>query len=231
MTTGIWRAHLPGPEGRRRCVAVAGTRYPDGATVVLPELVRGDGELVLVEAEYEPPAGPVLAVRPAPVGSLVPPPLWFVRQPQPEADPPAMVLVAFASGDVAAGRVVGLEEFGRLPVSVRDQVGAIRWWPAAGVVHQVYVQPELRRRGIGRVLVQAAGGYGVARRWPPLRIDGTRTDLGEAVLRHAPEEFLVRVRPRTGVAAPMTPQDRTEGVPARNLLPDDPALPSAGLDG
>ena len=219
---GIWRAHLPPVDGVRRCVAVAGDRYPDGSTVELAALPAERDARVLVEAEYEPPAGPVLLVRPRALGGAVGPGLWFVRQPQPDDDPPAMVLVAFETQDVPAGRLVGPEEFRRLSPSVRDQVGAVRWWPGSGVVHQVYVQPQHRRRGIGRELVQAAGGYVVARRWPPLRVGGTRTDLGEAALQHAPEAFTTRVASRSAVAGPMTPADRTAGVPARHLVPDAP---------
>jgi GNAT superfamily N-acetyltransferase len=70
-------------------------------------------------------------------------------------------------------------------------------------VHQIFVNPEHRRRGIGRKLLAAAGGYRVGRGWAPLWISGERTDMGEAALGHTTDFFARRITPRHTESPPM----------------------------
>jgi GNAT superfamily N-acetyltransferase len=92
-----------------------------------------------------------------------------------------------------------------LSVRNEEQAAAIRWWTESGVVHQVYVSPEHRRRHIASKLIYAAGAYRLAKNWPELRADGARTDLGEAMLGDAPPAWRRRVPPREVACPPMTP--------------------------
>ena len=142
--------------------------------------------------------------------------------PEPDASPPAVNLVAYASDHFPAGTVVDNHQFEPLAVASDDQVGAIRWWPGTGQIHQIYVQPHHRRQGIATALVYAASAHlkGSGSR-PVIWASGDRTDLGEALARALARALAhpQRTRPRRSVAPPMTPDDQTVGVPARNLFP------------
>lgn len=221
--TGVWRARLPGEHaGTTRWVSVGGASHPDGVVVDLPRLALGDDEVVLAEAEQDTSSGRVRRLRPQDPRGRPQEPLWFVEQDQGDADPPAQVLVAFAAtAEVPPWSVVRVVQFALLSTKVSEQVGAIRWFSRTGEVHQVYVQPALRRQGTGLAICLAAGTYAVARGWPPLLVGGTRTDLGEAFTRHLPEPIQPRVASRTFRAPDMTPPERAVGVPRRNLLPDE----------
>jgi GNAT superfamily N-acetyltransferase len=124
--------------------------------------------------------------------------------PETTANPPAMVLIAYSTSDLADGTVVDNPTFTAMPVRSDAQVAAIRWWPANGQIHQLYVSPERRRNGIGRKLAAAAGGYVAARGWHRLWVSGERTDLGEAMLARAtPDYFAHRVTQRHTHSPPM----------------------------
>jgi GNAT superfamily N-acetyltransferase len=72
-------------------------------------------------------------------------------------------------------------------------VGALRWWPGSGLVHQIYVRPDHRRRGVAHKLVRAAFGLQAARGLPALHGDGRRTELGERWREALPETVAVRM--------------------------------------
>ena len=180
--------------------------------LVIPGAEHADG--TLVDLVGDPPRPPIVTARVNPSGRVTAvevaaelaasaPPLWYVEAPETAAKPPAMVLVAYSTGDLADGAVIDNPTFAAMPVRSDAQVAAVRWWPDNGQIHQLYVGPAHRRKGIGRKLFAAAGGYVAARGWPRLWVSGERTDLGEAALGHAPEYFAHRVTERHTQSPPM----------------------------
>jgi GNAT superfamily N-acetyltransferase len=209
--------------------------------------VSGDGDDQVVElrghesGEHEPGAElstPRLDLSPLVVGRAnlagtrvrslcvhrgeIAPTLWWVEHPETSAHPPAMTLIAFASADIAAETVIEQPRFRSLPLDSSAQFGAVRWWPAAGQIHQIYVAPERRRQGLGTALLFAAAGYSRLRNWPLLWGSGQRTDLGEAFVTRGHAVINGRVEPRTHHLPPMTPQERAFGGPRLVLEPDAP---------
>jgi GNAT superfamily N-acetyltransferase len=136
------------------------------------------------------------------------PAMWFVAQPEPAAQPPAMNLVAFDTPHQPEGAVVSAAAFTAMPVRSSRQLAAVRWFTGTGQVHQVYVAPTARRRGIATVLLLAAGTYAVASGWPRLWGNGERTDLGEALVTGGHDVIRRRAVTRTRVLPPMTPGER-----------------------
>jgi GNAT superfamily N-acetyltransferase len=151
------------------------------------------------------------------------PTLWWVEHPETSANPPAMTLIAFASSDIAASTVIEQPRFRSLRLDSSAQFGAVRWWPAEGQIHQIYVAPEQRRQGLGTALLFAAAAYSRLRNWPLLWGSGQRTDLGEAFVTRGHSVISGRVETRTHNLPPMTPQERTVGLPRHLLEPDAPA--------
>lgn len=198
---GIWWGRRPAasPPGAHDVLVIPGDEHPDGA---------------LVDLDGEPPRTPIVTTHVDPTGRIrsidvtaeltgAAPPLWYVEIPETSDQPPAMVLVAYSTADLADGTVIDNATFAAMPVRSDAQVAAIRWWPANGQIHQIYVGPEHRRKGIGRKLGAAAGGYVAARGWSRLWVSGERTDLGETMLEHAPEYFAHRVTQRHTHSPPM----------------------------
>ncbi|MDT7538085.1 MAG: hypothetical protein QOI82_1670 [Actinomycetota bacterium] len=123
---------------------------------------------------------------------------------EPTASPPAVQLIAF-SGAAPDGTVLGREEARRLGLRTQDQVAAVRWFPGSGVVHQVYVSPEWRRRKVASKLLTVAELLSVAHGWQPLHGSGERTELGEELVTRASGYWRSRVVAQTTVMPPMTP--------------------------
>lgn len=196
--------------------AYSSPEFPDGAVVAAASLARPAGQRpVIWQARFDPATGSLLQV----VSVAGPGTLWYVAVPEPDDERPAVSLVAFDTTHFPPGTVVDNDTFRSVPVASTDQVGAIRWWPATGQIHQVYVSPMRRRQGIGTALVYAASAHLKASGSPRhLWSGGDRTDLGEALASALPHRQ--RVRPRRGVVPEMTPPDQREGVPHRNLFPD-----------
>ena len=215
----IWYAHhqSPGDPGYV-VVGVAGDEFADGTVVQLPPPARR-------------PAGWLAEVHVAGAG-LVPhrvvlcdavtpgaPALWYVLLPV--ADRPSEAdLVAFSTTDRADGDVLSAAQFGTLGIDWGNQVGAMRWDTASGLVRQVYVAPTVRRRGVASKTGWAVACIVHAQGWAELRADGVRTDLGEAWVRGRQDRWRVEVPERTVSAPPMTPPAEATGVPERNLHPD-----------
>lgn len=143
------------------------------------------------------------------------PPVWFVFVPEPAAEPAAVNLVAYVahghpgapvttSATPDAGTVISANRFPLLGVPNDSQVAAIRWYPHDGLIHQVYVRPDARRKSLGTLMIYAASAFHQANSWPGrLHGDGRRTDLGDkfvAGLRH-PQRYA----PLTEVQPPMDP--------------------------
>lgn len=138
------------------------------------------------------------------------PAVWFVFVPEPKGDPAAANLVAYGIDSLPpeltmpAGTVVSANRFPMLGVPNDAQLGAIRWYPRDGLIHQVFVSPAARRQSLGTVMIYAASAFHQANSWPGrLHGDGRRTDLGDkfvAGLRH-PQRYA----PLTEVQPPMDP--------------------------
>ncbi|MGP0029355.1 MAG: hypothetical protein ACLPVF_02490 [Acidimicrobiales bacterium] len=195
-------------------VSYRSDRFPDGYVADAAEVAGTDlsGDDRRWQARYDPGTGRLLSVLPNSG-----PGLWFVEDQEPGAEPPAACLIGFTTPHYPPGTVVSNDEFQGMPVDSTAQVGAIRLWVGTGQIHEIYVQPELRRDGVGGALVQAAGAYQITGGRPPIWASGDRTDLGEAFAR---ARAVQRIQPRRSTVAPMTPEHRRRGVPDRNLYPD-----------
>lgn len=116
------------------------------------------------------------------------PAMWFCWVHEPTANPVAANLVAYADDRMPQGTIITNIQFASMMNTHDGQVGAIRWYPDGGLIHQIYVAPERRRENIGSMLIYAAAALHVAHGWAGrLHGDGRRTDLGErfaAGIRH-----------------------------------------------
>jgi GNAT superfamily N-acetyltransferase len=193
-----WWARLSGPHGHTLVAVLSGDFRP-GTVVDLPGERRPSGWRLAVDVRTD---GSVCSVQVAAQGA---PLLWYVELTEPGGDEPATTLVAFSDARCADGTVLDAGTARASGVSAAEQVGAVRWWTGSGLVHQVYVQPAARERGVGAKLVQAAYGLQAARGLPEVHGDGRRTDLGEQWRGSLPEEIAVRMAPWSQRMAPMTP--------------------------
>ncbi len=174
----LWWARLrddaePGPPGAGTLVAVWSDDFPAGTVVDLPGAQRPSSWQIAVGTDD---AGDVCRIETALSAA---PLLWYVELPEPSAAPPATTLVAFSDDRYPEGTLLTAARARAAGISGAHQVAALRWWPGAGLVHQVFVGPAHRRRGVGQKLVRAAFGLQAARGLPDLHGDGRRTDLGE----------------------------------------------------
>jgi GNAT superfamily N-acetyltransferase len=169
---------------------VLSAEFPPSTVVDLPGSRRPSGWQVAVRTDV---AGP--AVHSVAVALPDAPLLWYVEVPEPDAG--ATTLLAFSDPRYAEGTVLTAATARRAGVTGEQQVAALRWWPATGLAHQVYVAAEHRRRGVGRKLVQAAYGIQVARGLLPLHGDGRRTDLGEQWRHALPAAVAARMAARS----------------------------------
>jgi GNAT superfamily N-acetyltransferase len=190
-----WCARLalpaePGRACRHEVVVVLSAVFPPSTVVDLPGSRRPSGWQVAVRTDV---AGP--AVHSVAVALPDAPLLWYVEVPEPDAG--ATTLLAFSDPRYAEGTVLTADTARRAGVTGEQQVAALRWWPATGLAHQVYVAAEHRRRGVGRKLVQAAYGIQVARGLLPLHGDGRRTDLGEQWRHALPAAVAARMAARS----------------------------------
>jgi GNAT superfamily N-acetyltransferase len=198
-----WGARLPG-EGepgrppRWTLAAVFSPDFPPHTVVDLPTSRLPAGWQVAVTVEGERVGSVAVDLPDAPL-------LWYVELPEPGAAPAATTLVAFSDPRRPEGQVLTEPEARSAGVFGAAQVAAVRWWPGEGLVHQVYVQPQFRRRGVAGKLVQAAGGIQAARGLPALHGDGRRTDLGEQWRQGLPGYVAGRLARRTDALPPMTP--------------------------
>lgn len=126
----------------------------------------------------EPDRG-ILAVDLAPELQDQSPALWYVNVDEPTANPPATNLVAFPTDHFAPGTIVSRYTFATSGVDNQLQAGALRWY-RTGIVHQIFVAPEWRRKFVASTLLYAGSAFHQSNGWPGyLRSDGRRTDLGD----------------------------------------------------
>jgi GNAT superfamily N-acetyltransferase len=202
-----WWARLlepeePGTPRRHTLVAVLSAEFPPHTVVDLPDGRRPPGWRIAVRADAD--GSRVHRVEVAVPGA---PLLWYVELAEPTARPAATTLVAFSDRRFAEGTVVGADRARRAGVDASRQVGALRWWSGTGLVHQIYVAAEHRRRGVGGKLGVAAFGIQAARGLPPLHGDGRRTELGEEWRNGLPPAIGARMAPLSEVMPPMTPSE------------------------
>lgn len=168
--------------------SVAGRDFPEGWFWRTRESDRG-----ILRAEVSPTAFPGV------------PPLWFVNVDEPKGDSPATNLVAFPTDHHPAGTVISRWAFATMGVHNDLQAGAVRWY-RTGIVHQIFVAKQWRRRHVATHILAVADAFHQANGWPGhLRSDGRRTDLGRflaAGIRH-PQRFA----PLTDEMPSMDPED------------------------
>lgn len=200
-----WWARLPEPgepgePPRHSLVAVLSSDFPPRTVVDLPAGRRPSDWRMAVQADVD--GARVHRVEVALPGA---PLLWYVEGPEPAARPAATTLVAFSDPRFAEGTLLDADRARQAGVDGGRQVAALRWWPATGLVHQIYVAPERRRRGVGDKLVRAAFGIQAARGLPPLHGDGRRTELGEQWRGGLHPAVATRMAPLSEVVPAMTP--------------------------
>jgi GNAT superfamily N-acetyltransferase len=198
----VWWARLldlsePGTAVVRALVAVLSDEFPAGTSVDLP----GPGR----------PAGWQLAIfaddvgRTSRIETHLPdaPLLWYVELPEADAEPPATTLLAFSDDRYPEGTLLSAAEARAGGIGGAEQVAAIRWWPRSGLVHQLFVGPAHRRRGVAGKLGYVAFGLQAVRGLPELHGDGRRTRLGEQFRQGLPEYAAARMAPWSSELPPM----------------------------
>ncbi|SDP69591.1 Acetyltransferase (GNAT) family protein [Klenkia soli] len=167
---------VPGSPARVTLTAVASAVHPWASRVEQPDDRRPPGWTLSVLHDED--GGRVHRVL---VNQPEAPLLWFVEVAEPAADPPASTLLAFSDDRFEHGTVLTELAAREAGVLGEQQVAAVRWWTGTGLVHQLYVAPAHRRRGVGTALVTAAFGVQAAYgRDAMLHGDGRRTADGEA---------------------------------------------------
>ena len=132
------------------------------------------------------------------------PPTWFVSVDEFRENPPAANLVAYSTDDFPPGTVINKYQFGSLGLSSEEQAGAVRWLRDIGLVHQIFVAPQWRRRDVGTLLIYAASAFHQANGWPGrLHGDGRRTELGQQFV--ARLDHPERITPLSETMPPMDP--------------------------
>lgn len=85
------------------------------------------------------------------------PDLWYTMVVRPNGNPPNVCLIAFACGSFPKGTVVDVNDRDALSaVDPKSQVAAIQWGYGDPKIHQVFVHPDHRRRGISVAMIGAA---------------------------------------------------------------------------
>ena len=181
-------------------MAVLSDEFPAGAVVDLPGGSRPSRWLLAVLAD----AGTDRVHR-VEVRASGAPLLWYVELCEPGAAPAASTLLAFSDCGYPEGTVLTAVQARVGGVGSADQVAALRWWTASGLVHQLYVNPAQRRRGIAAKLAHVAYGVHVARGLPSVHGDGRRTDDGECWRRGLPAYAATRLAPWSQRLPSMTP--------------------------
>jgi GNAT superfamily N-acetyltransferase len=213
--SGVWWARIAdrGPGSREHAlVAVGSGRFAAGPPPAAPSCPRGCRRPAgwLVEVGYRAVDGAVVRLVPSEDLSDRCPTLWFAELHHATSPIAASSLLAFTGGPFRPGAVVTPREVAAAGLRMVDRVGEVRWYNRSGIVDDVTVDPDLRRCGMGSLLVTAAEALAVLRGWAPLRSDGRLTDAGAAWLEAAPPAW----RPRLA--------DRSEALPDPEAADDDP---------
>lgn len=208
-----WRVRIAHPEvGEETLVLVAGDERPPGTVVDLADLGPWPADSPrILRVRYRPAERAdqraVVRVQVSPEVVPVAPPLWYAVVDEPDSEPAATTLIAFepASDEYPDGAVLDADQLAEVGIGSDDQVGAVRWWPHLGLVHQIFVARHHRKRGIGRKLAFAAAGVGVVRGEPSLHGGNYRTPDGDRWLSGAPALWRSRLLPADEIAPSMDP--------------------------
>lgn len=132
------------------------------------------------------------------------PPVWFVLQEHPEAQPPHVILRAFACSTFPVGTVVDAADAIAAGVQVNSQIAAIQWGHGDPNLQQVFVHPEWRRRHLALAMIGAADLVNMCRGFSGGRAlyGGDVTTAGGEHLREAWSSS-PRVSERIGAAEPV----------------------------
>ncbi len=166
LASGLWNVRAYGDDTQPDGTVLEGD-FPEGEF----SWATGDAAKGLVRVDIGPRLLPAA------------PPLWFVHVDEPQSEPPATHLVAFGTETFPAGTIIDRYTFATAGVPNGDQAGAVRWYPRDGLVHQVFVAPQWRRRFVASTLLYTADAFHQANGWPgKLHGDGRRTALGQLLL-------------------------------------------------
>lgn len=131
--------------------------------------------------------------------------IWMVLVDEPKATPRAVNLVMFAGDQKPLGTIVSRYAFATMGVTNDQQLGAVRWYPDGGTVHQVFVDPRYRQLQLATYLVYAASAFHHSNGWTGIvHGDGRRTKLGDAMAEAS--AFPYRYRPLEQEMPPMDPE-------------------------
>jgi hypothetical protein len=152
--------------------------------------------------------------------------VWFVFVDEPKANPPAANLVAFVGDERPMGTIVSRYTFATMGVQNDRQVGAIRWYPRDGLIHQIYVGPDWRRNKMAMYIMYSASAFHHANGWAGiLHGDGRRTLLGDylAAASAHPHRYLPLQDEMPPMDAPSADAPGTDDAPStENSEPSEP---------
>jgi GNAT superfamily N-acetyltransferase len=200
-----WFAWVTGKNGvRSKLTSVESSVYPDGTLVEVDATQEAAGLTAdwVAAAELD-RNGKVTAIVFADRGTGLTPPMWFVEVRESARQPPATNLLAFTGHGQPTGLLLDAADFSNTPAASADQLGAVHFYPVSGVIDQIYVAPDWRRRGIGTALTTAVSVLSIARGWPRPWAQGQRTELGERFRNGS--RWWPRTDELTHLHPPMTP--------------------------
>lgn len=200
-TSAVWyRRESKQPSGLWTVAAYQSDDHADGAEI---DASAPEPTTPWLWRTHEPEHG-LLAVDLAPALQNQAPPLWYVNVDEPSAHPPATNLVAFPTDHHAPGTIVSRYAFATMGVNNNLQAGAVRWY-RTGIVHQIFVAQEWRRKFVASTLLYTASAFHQANGWLGyLRSDGRRTDLGTVFA--AGTQYPQRFAPLERTMPPMDPE-------------------------
>ncbi|MCW2604470.1 MAG: hypothetical protein JWN61_2605 [Pseudonocardiales bacterium] len=226
-TFNTWLArfrHIDADPLEMTLVGVASDAHPAESIVDMPLVGPGltKNDIRLIQVRFVPSTGRVLRAQTlGPITASAPDLIYAeIRDDSNEFTTWTVMGFELPAGaselGVVEGTVLDRAQWDALGLDQSQQVGAVQWWPHNGQIIQIYVAPVMRRRRVGSKLSAIAECINRSRGGPPVRGGGERTELGEAFVSAAPD-YAHRVAALSTVRPPMTPPDKTDGIPSRNL--------------
>jgi GNAT superfamily N-acetyltransferase len=206
MDNGVWYLRVTNHDGSpSRLLAIESSRMPDAAVETVTEADFDDSMVIGWRCQVGFHGGRPANITMAPDLVAKAPDLWFCEFHEDEATPPTAVhLIVFTGHNQPAGALLDHAAVSTAGISYDTQLAAMRFYPATGELHQMYVQPAWRRYGIGRTLIYATGALSIAHGWPRIWAGGLRTEQGEQFRQSSPV-WVTRSSDLTETAPPMTP--------------------------